>query len=393
LSISFIVTSYNIAPYVGQCLDSLRRCLQPGDQVILVDDGSTDATDEVVRQFAAAGSGPEVEWTAVWLGTNTIGGVGIPGNIGLNHVRRDTVFFVDGDDYLIPDAFLRARADYEANPTDICLTDYLEYDDQKRQTKSPADAHRWDGLNRTMSLEETRLAALAMIAVPWRKFYRAEFLRDHRIRFPEGDFFFEDNPFHWQVCTLAKSIAFSRIVICHHRINRPGQTMAPTGLELAAFFTHFRTIVSRLPTSRADLRQQAVRWLLGNMSWHIGRLKPAAMYGYAHQAQAALEQVSDMDWAAIAPEMMATATWHQATHLRAGGIWDVVDAWRVDALRGEQTRLLRSIDSQVREILRQTRASNNILQAKQAVEQFEALRGLMTEQAAIPNLSNDGKDG
>ncbi|MCE6967238.1 glycosyltransferase family 2 protein [Cereibacter sphaeroides] len=393
MSVSFIVTSYNIAPYIGQCLDSLRPCLRPGDQLVLVDDGSTDETVEMVERMAAGGFGHDIEWTPVWLGTNTIGGVGIPGNIGLNHVRRDTVFFVDGDDYLLPEAFLRARADYEANPTDIRFTDYLEYDDQKRQTKAPADAHRWAGLNRAMSPKETQLAALGLIAVPWRKFYRTEFLRRHRICYPEGDFFFEDNPFHWQVCTLAQSIAFSRIVVCHHRINRPGQTMASTGLELAAFFTHFRTIMSMLPAGRADLRQQAVRWLLGNMSWHVERLKPQALFGYAREAHAAVKLVSDADWDAISSEMATTAIWHQATRLRVGGLWEVVEAWRREALSGEQTRMLCSLDSRLRELLREVRASRHILDAQRAVEEFEALKGLMSAQSSIRDLSEDGYHG
>ena len=37
----------------------------------------------------------------------------------------------------------------------------------------------------------------------------------------------------------AESIGVFRDVVCHHRVNRPGQTMASTGRELLAFFDHF----------------------------------------------------------------------------------------------------------------------------------------------------------
>lgn len=80
MSISFIITTYNIAPYILQCLESLKPCVKPGDQVILVDDGSTDETETVIRDFIRReGFGPGITWTPIWLGTNTIGGVGIPG--------------------------------------------------------------------------------------------------------------------------------------------------------------------------------------------------------------------------------------------------------------------------------------------------------------------------
>lgn len=376
MTISFIITTFNIKPYILECLQSLRPCLYPGDQVILVDDGSTDGTDEVVQDFIRQqGFGPGVQWSPIWLGTNTIGGVGIPANIGLDHADRDTVFFVDGDDYMIPEAFLKARRAYEADPTDICFTDYLEFDQQAGKTKPPADAQKWNALNERMETEAARLAGIGLIAVPWRKFYRTEFLRRHRIRFPEGDFFFEDNPFHWSVCTHADTIGFSRHITCHHRVNRPGQTMASTGTELAAFFTHFETIRAGLPQGRDDLRLQSARWMVGNMSWHIPRLRPAAIYLYANRAKQALQQIADSDWQALEAEMSASRIWHYADRLRQGDTWGVTEAWRSDADRATLSGLhrdIRNLTNRLRDMERQVKTAREILQAQQAIDEFSA---------------------
>ena len=380
MTISFIITTFNIEPYINQCLESLRLCLHPGDQVILVDDGSTDGTDRVIRNFIDQGGfSDEVLWTPVWLGTNTIGGVGIPGNIGLDQVECDTVFFVDGDDYIIPSEFIKARRHYEENPTDICFTDYLEFDQQAGRTKPPADARKWNFLNTPMDVEEKRLAGIGLIAVPWRKFYNTDFLRQHRIRFPEGDFFFEDNPFHWQVCTLAKSIGFSRHIVCHHRVNRPGQTMASTGVELAAFFTHFRTIQAGVPEDLDDLQLQAARWLVSNMAWHIPRLQQAAFFLYANRAHEALRQIRDSDWQSLSSEMSATMTWHYADRLRQGGTWDVIEAWRNNSDRAMQSRIdrdIRNLNNRMHELERQIKITREILQAQQAIDEFSALQEL-----------------
>lgn len=379
MSISFIITTYNIAPYIRQCLDSLTPCLRAGDQVILVDDGSTDDTPAIVEGFIAGGGfGPDIIWSPVWLGTNTFGGVGIAGNIGLDQVQCDTVFFVDGDDYLIPTAFRRARADYAASHADIHFTDYLEFDDQAQRTKKPADHGKWDALDAPTSFEEKRLAAIGLIAVPWRKFYRTRFLQEHRIRFPEGDFFFEDNPFHWDVCLAARTIGFSRRIVCHHRVNRPGQTMASTGLELAAFFTHFRTILSAIPAKRGDLRMQAFRWLLGNMSWHLPRLSNSAFMTYAMRAEAALKLIPDRDWSGdLARQMSGSATWHYADRLRAGHQWDVVEAWKADADRRSLQDILTSIrqlGKRVAKLEKHVRSTEDMLSVQRAVDEFEALR-------------------
>lgn len=388
MSISFIITTYNIEEYVGECLESLRSCLRSGDQVIVVDDGSTDRTAEIIGEFIDRGSfGPDISWTPVWLNTNTIGGVGIPGNIGLDHAHCDTVFFVDGDDYLIPDEFIAARREYEANPTDICIAEYLEFDQKAKRTKPPADAKKWSKLTAPMEPEAARRAAIDLIAVPWRKFYSTEFLRRHRLRYPEGDFFFEDNPFHWRVCLHAKTIGFTRHVICHHRINRPGQTMASTGGELMAFFTHFRTIQTEIPQTRGDLRRQSVRWLIGNMSWHIPRLQNSAFCSYATRAHSALRQIEESDWQVLAPEMSASMTWHYADRLREGHLWDVIEAWRVNADRAVQTRIereIRNLSARLRDLETQTKSVREVVQAQQAIEEFTVLKELLVEEEQDP---------
>ena len=111
MSISFIITTFNIHNYVGTCLASVARVARGGDEVIVVDDGSDDGTVEVIRSFAERKEFPrDVQFRPVYLGTNTMGGVGIGANIGMAEATRDTVFFVDGDDWIQPEGFRRARA-------------------------------------------------------------------------------------------------------------------------------------------------------------------------------------------------------------------------------------------------------------------------------------------
>lgn len=254
MTISFVITTYNVAPYVEQCLSSVAEIAEAGDQVIIVDDGSDDGTVELIAAFADANSFAQgVEFSPIYLGSNTMGGVGIGANIGLQEATRETVFFVDGDDWIDPDGFRRARTRWTFSSCDILIANYLEFDQTKSVTKVSADHNRWHSLVHGDSPELNREQALRMIAVPWRKFYRRALLSDHNLRFPEGDFFFEDNPFHWAVCLAARTISFIDVTICYHRINRPGQTMASKGDELAAFFVHFQTIRSSLPPGNADL--------------------------------------------------------------------------------------------------------------------------------------------
>jgi glycosyltransferase involved in cell wall biosynthesis len=395
MRVDFIVTTFDIAPYLGACLDSLRAVVRPGDAVIVVDDGSTDGTAEAVEAALAGpgwpedGNGPGVRRQAILIGANTPGGVGIPANIGLMHAGGEAVFFVDGDDWLDPAGFRAARAAFErANAggarADILIANYREHDEATGRDRAPADARRWIEVPRATGAAARRRLALSLIAVPWRKFYRRDFLVRHGLRFPEGRFFYEDNPFHWAVCLAAGTIAFADVTVCRHRINRPGQTMAATGVELTAFFDHYDTIRamirSGLPPGDAALEGAALDWLLAQMSWHVGRLAPAAWWPYAARAAAALAAPDAAVWAGAMARAKGTQVAGIAAALRAGDIAGVVGVWTAERAQ----RKLEAVDDAIRRLagdvaaLRaKADATQGTVEALARIAEFDALAALL----------------
>jgi hypothetical protein len=396
MRLSFIVTTYNIEPYIAQCLDSLRPCVRPGDEVIVIDDGSTDTTPDIVTGFAAEGLGPDVPVRPILLGANTWGGVGTPANLAMDEATGDGIFFVDGDDWLVPEGFLAARRVFETTGPDILIGNYLEHDQGNGRQKQPADQLRWAELPRLRDDAARRDLALAMIAVPWRKFYRAGFLRENAIRFPEGRFFFEDNPFHWEVCRKAGRVGFADAVLCLHRMNRPGQTMASTGTELMAFFTHFATIRAGLPASDDALQVRAVLWLVNNMAWHIPRLAASALWPYAQRAAAVLATVPERLWSAdVLPQFEMTSIGPTADQLRRGHVAAVVASWqaeRVQRTLGGVTRdltaLQRDLGGLARLVGRQSLSDQMRAQANRVIESVHPLK-FIAEHAALRALIGD----
>lgn len=348
MSVSFIITSYNIDPYIEKCLTSVLDCARAGDQIILVDDGSKDQTPALIRKFLARTDLPaDVELVPVFLGANTFGGVGIAANIGMDHAHRDTVFFVDGDDWLNPATFNTCRDVFDGRGVDFLLTNYLEYDEVLDETRPPADQARWPLIQVGLSATERRDLALSMIAVPWRKFYRRDFLRANNLRFPEGDFFFEDNPFHWAVCRAAGSFSFYDQVICYHRVNRPGQTMASTGAELMAFFTHYDLITAGLPADDTGLQVGAMRWLINNMSWHMARLRPSVLNAYGQAAMRRIGGFEQTLWDDhILPEFAQSPMIDALMHLRAGDLAGFVGGAKLDGIQSQITALAEGLSQQ-----------------------------------------------
>lgn len=372
MTFSFILTSYNIQPYLPQCLRSLSAVARPGDEVIVIDDGSTDGSAELIAtRLAHYGFDSGVSLQPVCLGANTMGGVGIPANIGLSIATRDIVFFVDGDDWIIPEGFNRARAQMKLTPADILIANYRVFDETKQTSSRPADDDRWQKLVYKGNIETLRLQALSLIGVPWRKFYRRAFLQAEELRFPEGDFFYEDNPFHWAVCLSAGSIRFLDAAVCQHRVNRPGQTMAESGMALAAFFTHFQTICRMLHENNGEHYLLAVSWLLKNMAWHSDRLSTDALYPYAIRAAAVLTAIPTPLWTEIiAREGHLHPVWMYAERLRQGDINGPINDWQHAKLHQNLT----NIQAHLAEIAETSQKSLDRIRGQDAAKNFASLK-------------------
>jgi glycosyltransferase involved in cell wall biosynthesis len=91
--ISVIVPIYNLAPYLYQCVESICRQTYTNLDIILVDDGSTDAAPELCEAFRKVD--PRVR-----VITQANRGLVNARKTGLAAARGDYVFYVDGDDWL-----------------------------------------------------------------------------------------------------------------------------------------------------------------------------------------------------------------------------------------------------------------------------------------------------
>ena len=98
LRISVVVRSYNRADYLSQALDSVLGQTRPPDQIVVADDGSTDATPEVLARYAGS------------IEVVRLAHTGNPPavlNAGLRAARGDLVALLDSDDVWLPEKLER----------------------------------------------------------------------------------------------------------------------------------------------------------------------------------------------------------------------------------------------------------------------------------------------
>lgn len=124
-TVSVIVTAHNYGRFLEQCLQSVLTQTFQDFEVIVVNDGSTDNTAEVLAAYAAQ---PRVKIL-------TLTGVGLAAacNAGIREARGEYIMRLDADDFLDPHA-LRLEADFLEHHPDVGLVypDFYTVDEQGR---------------------------------------------------------------------------------------------------------------------------------------------------------------------------------------------------------------------------------------------------------------------
>lgn len=109
--VSIIIPCYNIAPYIHECVDSILKQTYPHFELLLLDDGSTDATLELCKAYANKDH-------RIKVFTHENKGVSYTRNRGIKEAKGEFIMFVDGDDYLEKDYIEKHIVDLEDN----CIT-------------------------------------------------------------------------------------------------------------------------------------------------------------------------------------------------------------------------------------------------------------------------------
>ncbi len=210
---SIIVPVYNMANFLSKCLASIANQTLVDIEVIIVDDGSTDASLSICREFAESHKNFQVH-------TKKNEGQGVARNYGLALARGEYVCYVDSDDWIDPELCADMRAILERTSADF-VNFGLDY-----VTLSGGVVKRFDRFS-AREVVGAQIFHLALLddqvkSSPCNKVYRRRFLIDNGIQFPPLRAN-EDVYYSRAISRAARKTAFVSKVY-YHALVRPGST-------------------------------------------------------------------------------------------------------------------------------------------------------------------------
>jgi glycosyltransferase involved in cell wall biosynthesis len=114
--VSVIIPTYNRAKILKYAIDSALAQTYTNTQIIVVDDGSNDATAELIKQF------PQVEYVI-----QPHAGQAAARNTGLKHAKGSIIASLDSDDIWLPDFLKKCIDKLEGEKLDLVFTNWLQY--------------------------------------------------------------------------------------------------------------------------------------------------------------------------------------------------------------------------------------------------------------------------
>lgn len=211
--VSVIVPVFNVEKYLGRCLDSLVGQTLRDIEIICVNDFSTDGSLTILQSYAKQDSRIKI----INLPENRKQGGAR--NAGLREAQAPFVAFVDSDDWVDENMFLKLWTYADSEGLDIACSDYFAYHgdlDIRRCKNLPADVFNSD--------EDTRKRAFLLNDVRlWTNLYRKQLFFEYGLFFPEH-LLYEDNAIVAALYLSARRIGKLNMPFYYYRCDNTSTT-------------------------------------------------------------------------------------------------------------------------------------------------------------------------
>ena len=207
--VSILTPIYNVEKYLRQCLDSIVAQTLKDIEIICINDGSTDSSPSIIREYA------EKDPRVIVI-TKKNSGYGDSMNRGLKKATGEYIGIVESDDFIEPNMFEELYDLAEKHRVEVVKSNFFHYhsgDNTKFSLVNVAET------GRAINPDRNNHTFRQMPAI-WSAIYRRDFLLKNDIGFlPSPGASYQDTGFNFKVWVMAKKVFFTDEAYLHYRID------------------------------------------------------------------------------------------------------------------------------------------------------------------------------
>ena len=226
--LSIIIPCSNVEAYIGKALNSLLSEKNVDYEIIVIDDGSSDGSTDLVKHLSA-------ENPRILLSSSRGQGAAAARNTGLELASGNYIGFLDADDWVESSMFSSLLELAERTSADLVQCGYYYF--YEAENILIPRCSEWAKTDHATLQAFPEL--LFLDNAIWNKIYRRSMLERYDIRFDSSMKMAEDLPFFFTTLMAAETIAITDRPLYYYRQGRTGQLTAQKNRNRFAVFQAF----------------------------------------------------------------------------------------------------------------------------------------------------------
>lgn len=195
--VSIIIPVYNVEKYLERCLESILNNTYKNIEIILVNDGSTDNSQNIINEYVK-------KYPNLVIGkVQENQGPAEARNVAMDMATGEYIMFIDSDDFVEKDYIEKYLEPLDDDDYDLIIGGYYKSNDEKILYTVPLKDEPW---------------SMYMVMGPYARLYKKSFLKENNINFIKVNIG-EDIYFNLQANAMAKKVKVLEYVGYHWYLN------------------------------------------------------------------------------------------------------------------------------------------------------------------------------
>ena len=258
--LTLAIPVYNMESLLVRCMDTMLAQTCRDFEILLIDDGSTDASPVLCDGYAAEHPG------FIRVVHKPNGGLSSARNAGIDAAKGEFIIFPDPDDWTEPQYVEHLLTLQREHDADLVCTGYFVADDSG---SSPVSADTVPVVLSGPDAQRGLLLPPGLSGFAWNKLYRLDIIRENGLRFLDDVGVTEDLDFAYRYLAHAKTVCYAPALRTYHYYQRPGAATHSgySSKKLGSIRTYEKILADTDDRELADAAREEICVTAVNLLW------------------------------------------------------------------------------------------------------------------------------